>query len=316
MSLHRQATVMVVDDSHDILDLLATSLTINGYRVITCTHGHEALRAALHNAPDLILLDISLPDINGFEVCRLIRQQPTLADTPVVFLTARSQVMDKVHGLDIGGNDYITKPFQMDEFLARIRVALRAKSLQDSLRQTNEELREQANTDPLTGLYNRRYLDGRLEQEIARSRTFGYALSCAIIDLDFFKAVNDTYGHLWGNEVLLQVAHILRRYTRDLDVVARYGGEEFVVLLLQADEQGAIAAAEKIRMAVLNHNFGTPDATQELHLSASVGVSTVVSAYTDAVQLLHYADMALYRAKSMGRNMVCVGDSASNQPVT
>jgi diguanylate cyclase (GGDEF)-like protein len=293
----------VVDDSREITDLLVAALATRDWRAHVCATGTAALEAAAMTHPDVILLDVTLPDMDGFAVCKALRAQPATEFTPIIFLTARTLHQEKILGLDIGANDYITKPFQLEELLARIRVSLRTKSLQDSLRQSNAELLELSNTDPLTGLYNRRYFDGRVHQELARARRYGHPLSCCMIDLDHFKRVNDTYGHLDGDEVLRATARILKGSTREEDVVARYGGEEFVILLMQQDGRSAIKVAEKIRHNIAVYTFVLPSGAT-LTMTASVGVSAYEGGVSEPARLIHAADMVLYEVKQNGRNQV------------
>ncbi|GAC1436746.1 MAG: diguanylate cyclase [Chloroflexota bacterium] len=295
--------ILVVEDSPDIAELLAMALAGCQWRVHICPTGEEALATAARTDPDLILLDVTLPDTDGFAVCRALRARAETQHTPIIFLTARTQQQEKVRALDMGANDYVTKPFQMDELLARIRVGLRTKSMQDSLRQTNAELLELSNTDPLTDLYNRRYFDDRVHQELARARRYGHPLSCCLVDLDHFKNVNDTHGHLDGDHVLRETAHLLRESTREEDVVARYGGEEFVLLLMQQDGLSAVKVAEKIRRSIAEHSFHLPSGAH-LHLTVSVGVSSYEGGAMEPAELIHAADMALYGVKQGGRNQV------------
>jgi diguanylate cyclase (GGDEF)-like protein len=296
-------TILVVDDSPDVAEMLVTAISTRHWQSEVCGTGAEALRAAERLQPDLILLDVTLPDMDGFVVCHALRTKPETQHTPIIFLTARTLNHEKVLALDIGANDYVTKPFQIDELLARIRVGLRTKSLQDSLRQTNAELLELSNTEPLTGLYNRRYFDDRVHQELARARRYGHPLSCCLVDLDHFKRVNDNFGHLDGDEVLRTAARILRSSTREEDVVARYGGEEFVLLLMQQDGKSALKVAEKIRRNIAEHIFTLPSGNT-LSLTASVGVSTYEGGPMEPSSLIHMADMALYEVKQSGRNQV------------
>lgn len=238
------ASILVIDDTVDISDILENVLSAEGWECHSAPDAEQGLAYALANPPDLILLDVTLPDMDGFEVCRRLRDDNKTADIPIIFLTAHARAHERVQGLDAGGNDYIVKPFNIDELLARVRVALRTKSAQDILRQANTQLVTLAQTDPLTGLHNRRYLDDRLGEEVVRALRYGYPLSCCLLDVDNFKTVNDTYGHQDGDQVLRRLGNILRDHVRRDDLVARYGGEEFIILLIQQDQQGAISVAE------------------------------------------------------------------------
>jgi two-component system, cell cycle response regulator len=249
-----------------------------------------------------------MPVLDGLQACRLLKEDPATRDIPVIFLSALDDTDTKVSGLALGANDYVSKPFRVEELLARVRVAIRMKRERDRLRQRAEELRRSAEaasemsmTDALTGLLNRYGLQRALQRELAEARRYDRPLSCLLLDLDFFKAVNDTYGHAAGDTALAQAARALTESVRGSDVVCRYGGEEFLVLAPETGLEGARALAEKIRQSFASRLFG--DATRVFPLTLSVGVAQLGDAESGN-DMIARADEALYHAKQSGRDRV------------
>src|SRR5688572_4840411 len=230
--------VLVVDDHEDNIELLRARLESRGYQVEDARDGQQALERVAASPPDLILLDVMMPRMDGFEVARRIKSDRTLPFIPIIMQTALDSTEHKVEGLDAGADDYITKPINFAELEARVKSMLRIKALQDALEERERELSEvngrllkMAQTDSLTGLDNRRYLEERLEEMFGHSRRLKEPLAVVLCDLDRFKSVNDTYGHQAGDAVLKQLARILKQEAREIDRVGRYGGEEFMLLL-------------------------------------------------------------------------------------
>ena len=240
--------VLVVEDSPEIAALMVLTLRIEGYQVSQAPNGMRALELASTALPDLILLDVMMPDLDGFEVAQRLKEQEPTRDIPLIFVTAKSELNDLVHGLETAV-DYISKPFAVPELVARVRSALRMRKMQSELQRSNEELSRLALTDGLTGLLNRRSFDTQLEDEIWRARRFGHSLGLMIFDLDRFKSVNDTYGHTQGDVVLQAFAETLMNSSRRVDKVARFGGEEFALLLPATDAEGVEVVGEKARSA-------------------------------------------------------------------
>ena len=285
--------VLIIDDSpqiHRLVEAWLKSDVIELATAPTATAGHSM---AVTWQPDLILLDVDLPDQNGFELCRQLKSDEACCKIPIVFLTGASSPEDRVAGLNLGAVDYVVKPFHPAEFQARVRAALRTKYLLDLLQQ-------RAQIDGLTGLRNRSFLDERLATERAMLRRHARPLSCIMIDVDHFKAVNDLYGHATGDEALRAVAEVLIQATRLEDVVARYGGEEFTILTPGTDGDGAVILAERIRAGIekLTVNRGAT----VLRVTCSLGVAGYDPANPTA--LIPNADTALYAAKANGRNRV------------
>jgi len=233
----------------------------------------------------------------------MMKSRPDLQDTPVIMLTGRDDRELKIKGLGQGASDYITKPFDAEELVARVKVHLKIKNLQDDLKRTNELLLELSNTDHLTGLFNRRYLMESLGKEVQRSLRKGGNLSLIILDIDHFKQVNDTYGHLQGDIVLQKVAQLLQKELRAYDTAARYGGEEFIAVLPDATLEAAKFVAERVRASVQSTRFSGE--LSRLSLTISLGVAMFSPQGCGTVDgFIKLADDALYRSKANGRNRV------------
>jgi len=291
------ATVLLVDDEEVNIYALKIILESRGYRCLTATNGVDALRIASEALPDTVLLDIHMPVMDGYEVCRRLKDDPRTQPIPILFLTARHRDQNEIiRGLDLGANDYVTKPFNADELLARVGVMIRVRTAEDRIRHAS-------NTDDMTGLYNRRYMQQRLEEEMHRASRYGLQLTCILLDVDHFKRINDAHGHAAGDYVLKEVATIMKRHVRRSDLAIRYGGEEFMLVLFENDHKGAFKVAERLRRDVESHVFdwqGTP-----LRLTISSGVSVFpATGVTTPDELIARADAALYNAKTAGRNMV------------
>ena len=309
------ASILIVDDHEDNVELLRARLEAWGYRTITASDGSEALRAVYETKPDLILLDVMMPEVDGLEVARRIRADRSLPFIPIILQTALDSVENKVEGLDAGADDYITKPIHFSELQARVRSLLRIKGLQDELArrqgelaQMNERLLEISRVDALTGVANRRYLEERLDEMWEHAARLDEPLGCVMCDIDKFKSVNDTYGHQAGDAVLKQFAEILQREVREIDRVGRYGGEEFLVLLPGTVLDAAVTFAERVRTAVEAHTFAFDGGS--IQRTVSCGVAAWPHPRVGSCEgLIRAADDALYVAKETGRNRVIRFDS-------
>lgn len=298
--------ILVADDEPVNLALIKRRLEWEDYRVETAEDGGQAVEAARRLLPDLVILDVMMPVLDGLGACRLLKDDPATRDIPVIFLSALDDTDTKVNGLSIGANDYISKPFRVEELLARVAVAIRLKRERDRLREDAEELRRRAEaasemsmTDALTGLLNRHGLQRALQRELAEARRYARPLSCLLLDVDFFKAVNDTHGHAAGDAALMQAARVLTESVRGSDVVCRYGGEEFLVLAPETDARGALSLADKVRLSVSARLFGDGERVFPLTLSAGVAELRPGESGND---MIARADEALYQAKQLGRN--------------
>ncbi|MBX7222364.1 MAG: PleD family two-component system response regulator [Blastocatellia bacterium] len=319
--------ILIVDDNPINLDLLSSMLREHSYRVRAAINGRRALMAVRSSLPDLVMLDITMPEMDGYEVCRQLKSDELTRDIPVIFISALDEVLDKVKAFEVGGADYVTKPFQFGEVLVRIENQLKISRLQREMERKNQELQqsymqlERANRmlrslsylDALTGIANRRHFDETLDQEWRRACRTGAPVTLVMIDIDHFKAYNDNYGHQGGDECLRQVATTLSNtLKRAGDLAARYGGEEFAIILPGTDAEGAAQLAEEFR--------GKVEALQLEHaksalryVTISIGVATALpqeSLSTD--DLIAAADKALYASKHGGRNRYTVYDAALN----
>ncbi|SEQ39365.1 diguanylate cyclase (GGDEF) domain-containing protein [Ectothiorhodospira magna] len=294
----KKATVLIVDDQPSNIHVLASLLKAD-YRILTATRGERALELARSKqAPDLILLDIIMPDMDGYETCRLLKEDESTRAIPVVFVTALDDAKDEEEGLNLGASDYISKPFSSAIVRARVRNQVNLKLKTDMLEQI-------ALQDGLTGIPNRRYFDQKLAEEWSRLSRNGQPLSLLMIDIDQFKPYNDHYGHGAGDDCLRRVAQALSQApSRPVDLVARYGGKEFMVLLPDTDKQGAGHVAERLLEAVraleIPHEYS--DVASRVTISVGAATHDAADEKTSAEQLKKAADTALYRAKTQGRN--------------
>ena len=284
--------VLVIDD--DPVSARATEGVLRGAGFLTasCCDPADAYESILRESPDLIILDVLLGDVDGFDVCRRVRANPALQLVPIIFVTRRGDVEERVRGLQVGGNDYVAKPFDPPELVARVRSHLSRLSA----------LREMAIRDGLTRCYNHKYFKMRLDQELVRARRYGSPISLGVLDVDHFKRVNDTHGHPAGDAVLAHLASLLIASVRSSDIVARYGGEEFAFVLVEAGLQEASVVAERMRARVEAHEFELPGGAR-IRATASIGLAAA-RPQEGAPGLLHRADAALYEAKAQGRNRV------------
>ena len=309
------ARILIVDDHEDNVELLRARLESWGYAAEAAMDGFEALRKVELSPPDLILLDVMMPEIDGIEVARRIKGNNQLPFIPIIMQTALDATENKVEGLEAGADDYITKPIDFAELKARLTSMLRIKRLQEELEErerqlleANERLKHMSQTDGLTGLDNRRHLEERLMEMFEHSKRLTEPFSCVMCDLDRFKSVNDTYGHQAGDAVLKQFARILKEEVREIDRVGRYGGEEFMLLLPGTVLDAGVTFAERVRKQVEANTF-TFEGTS-IRRTASFGVSAWPHPrIANCEALMRAADDALYVAKETGRNRVVRFDS-------
>lgn len=298
--------ILVAEDDAISRTLLERTLQRAGYEVIAVPDGLQALMEfGKNDAPRLALLDWIMPAKDGVEVCRVIRRQKERAYTYLILLSSRESKEDIVHGLESGADDYLTKPFDVNELKARLRTGERILELEDRLVEARESMRFQATHDLLTSLWNRGVIVDLVTRDIFRSRREGSCTAVMMCDIDHFKSINDNFGHAGGDEVLREVARRLQNSVRSYDLVGRYGGEEFLVALNRCDPGSAVSRAEHLRGAIGSQPFRVGD--KRVTVTTSVGLAlTNEFANCPVDEILNHADMALYAAKAAGRNCVRV----------
>ncbi len=302
---HDQHLVLIVEDDERMHKQLSDVLSTKGYQTMIVNSAATAREVTTQYMPDLILLDLLLPDADGLQLLNEWKALEPVNNIPVIIMTSVTDLQRKVEGLECGADDYLIKPIDSSELLARVRAGLRRASSQQRLLHDVQRLQQDTVTDRLTGVRNRYYLDADLEHRFAQaSRDPQRAFSLIMLDIDNFKHINDRFGHLIGDSVLREVAACLKQAARAADIVTRYGGEEFCVILADTGEpEEARLAAERLRKAVEAHDF---DSVADERVTVSAGLATYSAADTDVTALLARADTALYAAKESGRNRVCM----------
>jgi two-component system cell cycle response regulator len=316
MEHKKKKRILVVDDHEDNIELLRARLEARGYEVEGANDGQAALDAVRRVCPDLILLDVMMPKMDGIEVVRRLKANAELPFIPVIMQTALDSTENKVEGLDAGADDYITKPINFAELEARVNSLLRIKALQTDLAarerelsELNDRLRLISLTDGLTEVENRRSLELHLHEMWQHSMRLHEPIALIICDIDKFKAVNDNYGHQAGDSVLKEFAQLLKSEAREIDRVGRYGGEEFLLILSGTVLDAAVTFAERLREKVEGHTFSYAGGTLRRTMSCGVAAAPHPKV-KDQEALLRAADDALYVAKETGRNRVVRFDSA------
>lgn len=305
-----KAEILIVDDIPQNLRLLAKILSKQGYLVRLAPNGKRALAIVEDNIPDLILLDIMMPEMDGYEVCQLLKANEAVCDVPVIFLSALDKIMDKVKAFEMGGVDYITKPLEEKEILARVQTHLTIRNLQKELEARNRELARLVNIDGLTQVASRRYFDSYLEQEWKRLAREKNHLALIMLDLDYFKLYNDYYGHPIGDDCLKQIGQtLMQAIQRPADLAARYGGEEFVMVLPNIDKSGAVHVAKNIQEKL--HDLQIPHTKSNVspYVTCSMGIACMIPNQSlSLAEFITIADKALYTAKEQGRNQFILGE--------
>ncbi|MGK7920844.1 MAG: diguanylate cyclase [Trichodesmium sp.] len=310
----QQFYILAVDDISTNLKLLRVILEPLGYSLTFAKGGYQAIERVKASKPDLILLDLMMPEMNGLEVCKQLKSDPEYADIPIIFLTASNEQEHIIDAFASGAVDYISKPFKPPELFARIRNHLLLKDTIDQLKSTQIELQNAlaevnklANTDPLTGALNRRSLFNFAHQEFNRVSRYGPPFSILLMDLDYFKKINDNYGHQVGDQALCEFVKSINNTIRNVDILGRYGGEEFVVILPETNGEEALLLAERIRKIVANNIIKTDQGN--LQLTVSIGVSTYSREDKTFDDMISRADQGVYQAKEQGRNQSCLVSS-------
>lgn len=306
-------SVLVIDDSESVREKIVHVLETRSLasRIYEAEDGLEGIKRLLAVPVDIVICDLEMPRMDGFKFLAMLKGRPEISHTPVIILTGNEDRELKIKGLEQGACDFLTKPFDPEELVARINVHLKIKHLQDDLKRSNELLLDLSNTDHLTGLYNRRYMIDVLEKEILRiKRNQERIISVIMLDIDHFKRINDKYGHLQGDLVLQQASMALKRELRAYDVAARYGGEELVAILHDTSLKEAFIVAERVRCSI--YSMPLAGAMASDRITVSMGIASFPSLHYDDIDgLLRAADEALYQAKERGRNRVVLNDPES-----
>ncbi|OIP64944.1 MAG: diguanylate cyclase response regulator [Nitrospirae bacterium CG_4_9_14_3_um_filter_53_35] len=302
------ASILIVDDSETIRTKIKKVLSSEKGLfdfIYEAENGIDGYKKLLEHKIDLILCDVVMPQIDGFKLLLMIKGHPELKGIPIIMLTAEEEQEKKNLGLQQGASDYLTKPFDDFELLARVRLHLKLKLLQDELLEANKRLTTLSITDALTQIYNRRHLMKMMLNEISRAKRYRTELSFLLMDIDNFKALNDTYGHQAGDQILMDICIRIGKTIRSTDMLARYGGEEFAVLLPQVSLTGAENVAEKIRKEVAGKPFQINE--DKINVTLSCGISCFLENKTDTIDtVIMEADRALYESKKSGKNRVTV----------
>ena len=311
-NIETTSVILVIDDDPGTAAVVRSWFDGRPYEIVSAPNAEQGIALARAHRPDIILLDVVMPGMDGLAAARRLKADPATSNTPVILLTAKREVHDKVEGFGAGADDYVTKPFEFEEVDARIHAMLRKRELYVELEETVEELKgknrllgELAVVDDKTGLFNHRHFRDKLEQEWLRSERYGNPLSLVMLDLDDFKKLNDTLGHPAGDQALGEFAMLVTGGARATDIASRYGGEEFAVLLPHTSSDMALHVAERIREAA--RQFVFVETERPTRMTVSAGVATFPSPGIDSADgLIREADKALYRAKHTGKDRVVV----------
>lgn len=308
-SSNKKDLILVVDDETNNRLLLKTYLSSEGYDIEMASTGVEAIKKVNQLSPSIIILDIILPDTDGFTICEKLKSSKTTSFIPVILVTALRGDEERIKGTTAGADDFITKPYNRVELITRVKSLIRIKNLHKTLEQkyyeleiVKEKLRKLAVTDGLTGLFNYRAFQNQIHYEIVRSKRFNLPFSLLMIDIDHFKKYNDSFGHPKGDKILKIFAELLTVNLREVDTIARYGGEEFAIILPGTTKKASGIVAEKLRKLVEEYNFPLKDKLPQKKLTISIGIASFPDDVENEEQLILYADKALYKAKNKGRN--------------
>jgi diguanylate cyclase (GGDEF)-like protein len=304
-----QQTILIIDDAKENIVVLSRLLKSHG-NIIFAQNGEEGLLSAMQSIPDLILLDISMPGLDGFEVLMRLKQSPSTADLPVIFITGIPDSDTEEKGLTLGAVDYITKPFSSAVVKARVRHQLKLQRLTRALKDANARLTLLAMTDPLTGAHNRRYFIDMLKNEMSRARRYHHPTSLMVLDIDRFKAINDNFGHDAGDQVIIEVVRTSSEVLRKNDVFSRFGGEEFTILMPETTLEEAAQIAGRLCEKVAETQITTND--HQINFTISGGVAQLEDGDLTPEAILKRADIALYQAKQLGRNRIVVAGKNNN----
>jgi len=300
-------TILIIDDDSSVRNEVKRVLNEAGVfdEYYECADGVEGFKLLLNKTIDLILSDVEMPGIDGLKFLGMKRAKPEYNDIPVIMLTGLGDIRLKVQSLEMGASDYVTKPFDPAELIARVKVHLKIKQLQDELREKNKKLEELSNTDSLTKIFNRRYFMELFDLEFQRARRYNSNLSFIMIDVDHFKEFNDNYGHLLGDRILSEVAKLFKDNLRRYDQIGRYGGEEFALMMPETDLDGALVVAERHRRRI--EEYALYENGESLKVTISLGVAAIPNIHVQKLDdLIRLADDALLESKRQGRNRIAI----------
>ena len=308
-----KAKILVIDDEPFNARILEDIFKQENWQTDWAIDGQSGIDQAISSLPHVILLDVILPDMEGFEVCRILKAHNITRDIPVLFLTARTGKEDKLRAFEAGAVDFITKPFFVEEVRARVKTQIKLKLFSDALKEKNRQLATLAEklqmlslTDDLMHIWNRRAFEIEIERVHQNSVRYRHPYCLLIADLDFFKGLNDYFGHQTGDHILHQMGRIFQQAVRSTDFVARYGGEEIVVILPETDHSGGIKTARRIQQLVADAKIVHPYNPIHQYLTISIGIAVFDPESPDpgCYEIIRQADEALYQAKAAGRNTI------------
>ncbi len=300
---NKLANILIVDDEKEILSYLTDLLTENNFNVFTAGNGMKALEIIDKKKIDIVLADVVMPKMDGIALTRSIKE--INPDIPVILMTAYASIEYAVESMKAGAADFISKPFKIKYALFIIKKVLETKRLKEKAKKT-EYYKELSNIDALTSIHNYRFFKEMLENEIKRHKRYKRDLSFLLIDIDDFKSINDTYGHLTGDVVLKEIAELLDNTVRSSDLLARYGGEEFAVILPETSEKEALMLGKRIVSVIENHKFKSVADEPIIKISVTVGLTSFPKNASNLIQLIENADQALYEGKRLGKNRITV----------
>ena len=304
----KRGRILIVDDRRSSYERLAAALATE-HNVDVEPNPHEALFHTAEGNYDLLMVSLSLADFDGLRLCSQVRSLERTRNLPILIIAEAEDNARLLRGLEIGVNDYLVRPIDKNEMVARVRTQIRKKRYSERLRENVQQSFEMAITDGLTGLYNRRYMESHLGTLVEQAASRGKPLSLLVLDIDYFKAINDGFGHDAGDDVLREFATRVRKSIRGIDLACRYGGEEFVVVMPETDMAVAATVAERIRRRIAGEQFHINQGARALDVTISIGLAALATAEDSAATIIKRADQALYRAKRDGRNRV-VADAA------
>jgi two-component system cell cycle response regulator len=306
-------SILLVEDDQKDAKLIQSYLHGEPYQIKLVKDGEETISCVQQEKIDLIVLDILLPGMDGFEVCRRLKREEQTRNIQIVAITSLRDLESKIKGFELGVDDYLVKPINRHELGVRVKALIKKKAYLDSLHANYEIAVHSAITDKLTGLYNQAYFKHFLDFEIKRSLRQKTPVTLFMLDIDDFKQYNDNLGHLAGDGILMELAELIRANVRDTDLAARYGGEEFAVVLSNTNIDDALMSAERIRQIIHGHTFSHIKSLPSKKLSISVGVAVYPSDAGSLEELIQKADSALYKAKKEGKNRVCLHNKNSGK---